>query len=146
MPVHRRFFAHVLPFENKFDEVLAQITGSPIAKPVAIGIGSGLVVAGIGAIAGRVSRRRSKASRKRSKSRLSKPLPKHKRFGGRRHKRAKMKVKRGRGLGRKEIHHGHKGGKVVSFVDKRTGKKVRFVAYPKGHRLSKHSRKRRSRK
>jgi len=41
------------------------------------------------------------------------------------HKRSKKPIKRGRGLGRKEIHHGHKGSKLVSF---RTagGKLVRF--------------------
>lgn len=81
-------------------------------------LGGGAAIAGITA---------SKLLRKKSKrkSKMGKSVKRG------HHRRFPQNIKRGRGLGKKEIHHGHKGKKLVQFKDKKTGKLVRFYVKKK---------------
>lgn len=82
-----------------------------------IGIGATALAAGVA----RVSKRRRSSKKKKSKAKTRKRKPRRSHT----HRRAKRRIVRGRGLGRGEIHHGHKGNKLVSFRTK-SGKIVRF--------------------
>lgn len=65
----------------------------------------------------RVAKRRKKKAPTRKVRRVKRKVKGH--------KRKKRAVVRGRGLGKREIHHGHKGSKLVSFRTK-GGKMVKF--------------------
>tara|TARA_Y100000310_G_C20678101_1_gene814256 strand:- start:2252 stop:2668 length:417 start_codon:yes stop_codon:yes gene_type:complete len=95
------------------------IAGNPAVAGTVLGVVAGGAIAGGIAKVASGRRKRAKTTKRRRKS-STRRIKKHT------HRRAKRRIVRGRGLGRKEIHHGHKGNKVVSFRNKKTGKMVRF--------------------
>lgn len=114
---------------------------NPIATGGALGT-IGLLSAVQIARVGIRKRKKKKVTRKVRRTKRKIGRPKRKKA----HKRSRKRVVRGRGLGKKEIHHGHKGGKLVSFRTK-GGKLVRFKVKGTqrkhlGKRKSKHRRNR----
>jgi hypothetical protein len=102
-------------------------------NPLLTGVGLGTAL-GVGgtlatqAIKRRVTKRRKKTNvRTRTKTRrkTTRRKARNGRRRGSRIRRYRTKIKRGRGLGRKELHHGVRGTKMVSFTTK-DGRKVRF--------------------
>jgi len=119
MPFHSSLEAQFQEIKDKLEGVsLSQV---PVTKSQLAG--GAAIVAGVGTGFFKVlsSRKKKKAQSKvtRRRSRI--------------HKRSKRNIKRGRGLGTKEIHHGHKGSKLVSFRTK-SGKIVRFKVKGKSKR------------
>lgn len=139
--------------ERIFQPVTDFIRGNPIVSTAAIGAGTTGLIAGIAGVRARRKKPRRKAKRKKAPTRKRvkrrkvsrKPRAKRKRTKAelrefrcrclakaRRARKKRTGIKRGRGLGPREIRHSGKSTKgkfkLVSFKDKRTGKMVRFKA------------------
>jgi len=129
MPFHANLMSR---FESVTSELEARIKASPLSPGGALKIGAGVVGAAVigNKIQSIVSTPR-KARKKTTTRRKSSGT----------HKRSKRAIKRGRGLGKKEIHHGHKGKKLVRIPGSKP-----FYAYPKGHPMSKHNKNKKKRR
>lgn len=96
--------------------------GTPIGAASA-GVVSGVIVGGTAVAVGQAIKRRRKKSNGKKRGRRKKASSRRRRGSHRRSK--SRRIVRGRGLGFSEIHHGHRGSKMVSFRTK-DGKLVRF--------------------
>jgi len=121
-------------FNSVTKEVEARMKQSPLKTAGVIGFTT-LGTAAVGnQLASIVQKRRAASSgRKKRVTKKRKPAGTH--------RRSKKAIKRGKGLGRKEIHHGHKGKVLVRIPGSKP-----FYAYPKGHPMSKHNKNKRKRK
>ena len=118
-----------MPFHSGLESLRAQlgilverVKGFVADKPIGTGaaaLGAAALIATPFAIS-RIKRRKKNGKRRRKTKKT-----RGRKAKSRGHKRGKRAIVRGRGLGSREIHHGHKGSKLVSFRTK-DGKLVRF--------------------
>jgi len=120
-------------FLTTLDRITSPVTdfirGNPIVSTAAIGIGTTGLVTAVARI-----RRKKKAAKRKSRT------PK------RRRKKARRVVKKGkRGKAKRRVTHRsprHKGHKRVTFINKKTGKRVSFLVRRKGGKSHSKRRKR----
>lgn len=124
------------PIVANIERILQPVTdfirGNPIVSTAIVGAGTTGLVAAVAAV-----RRAPKKKAKKKKAKKPRKRKPKKRKAPRKRKRKaprkrRKRIIRGRGLGTHEIRHSGKSTKgkfkMVSFIDKRTGKRVRFKA------------------